>query len=148
MRFKRIISSLFCTAFIALTCCCASAQVKKRLPVKKKPVAAAAKPAPAPPFATAPEIEDGKALIAKSDCLACHKIEDKLVGPAYTAIAAKYPQDKNTVDLLTQKIISGGNGVWGPVPMAPHPTIAAADANKMIKYILTLNTKTPPASSK
>ena len=144
---KRIISVSFCAALIACSYF-ASAQVKKRAVVKKKPIAAAAKPAPAPPFATAPEIEEGKALIAKSDCLACHKIEEKLVGPPYNAIAEKYPQDKNSVDLLTQKVISGGNGVWGPVPMAPHPAIAAADANKMIKYILTLNTKSLPASLK
>ncbi|MEO6980609.1 MAG: c-type cytochrome, partial [Mucilaginibacter sp.] len=118
--------------------------------VKKKPIPAATAPAPAPPppFATAPEIEDGKVLIAKLDCLACHKIEEKLVGPAYIAIAAKYPQDQNTVNLLTQKIISGGSGVWGPVPMAPHPAITPDDANKMIKYILTLNTNNLPANSK
>jgi cytochrome c len=147
MKLKRITVGLFCLALIAC-CCYASAQVKKKVIAKKKPVVAAAKPAPAPPFATAPEIEDGKALIAKSDCLACHKVEEKLVGPAYTAIATKYPQDQTTLNLLTQKIISGGNGVWGTVPMAPHPAITAADANKMIKYILTLNTKTVPMSSK
>jgi cytochrome c len=147
MKLKRIILALFCLALIACSCY-ASAQAKKKAIAKKKPVVAAAKPAPAPPFATAPEIEDGKALIAKSDCLACHKIEEKLVGPAYTAIATKYTQDQNTLNLLTQKIISGGNGVWGTVPMAPHPAITAADANKMIKYILTLNTKNVPMSSK
>jgi cytochrome c len=147
MKLKSIISGVFCLALIACSCF-ASAQAKKKTLIKKKPAATAAKPAPAPPFATAPEIEEGKDLIAKSDCLACHKTDDKLVGPAYTAIAAKYPQDQNTVNLLTQKIISGGDGVWGTVPMAPHPAIAAADANKMIKYILTLNTKSSSMSSK
>jgi len=146
ITFKRIIAAFFCIALIVFSYY-ASAQTKKTA-VKKKSAATVTKPAPAPPFATAPEIEDGKALIAKSDCLACHKIEDKLVGPAYIAIAQKYPQDQNTINLLTQKIISGGNGVWGPVPMAPHPAITPADANKMIKYILTLNTKSPPINSK
>ncbi|MDP9076446.1 MAG: c-type cytochrome [Bacteroidota bacterium] len=130
--------------------CQASAQVKKKGMVKKKVTPATAKTAtpPPPPFATPAELEDGKALIAKSDCLACHKIDTKLVGPAYIAVAEKYPQDQNTVNLLSQKVISGGKGVWGPVPMAPHPAITPEDANKIVKYILTLNSKSPPLDSK
>jgi cytochrome c len=126
----------------------ASAQAKKKVIAKKKPVNTVTKATPPPPFATDVEIADGKELISKSDCLACHKIEEKLVGPAYTLIAAKYPQNQNSVDTLTKKIITGGKGVWGVVPMAPHPAISQADANKMIKYILTLNTKNAAASSK
>jgi len=146
MKVKNILITALCIAF---TACFSnvSAQVKKKV-VKKTVTPAPAKVTPPPPFATAPEIEDGKALIAKLDCLACHKISDKLVGPAYTAIAEKYPQDQNTVNTLSQKVISGGSGVWGPVPMAPHPAIALADANKMIKYILTLNSKSAPVNSK
>jgi cytochrome c len=147
MKLKRVIAGFFGIALTVFTCY-ASAQTKKKTPVKKNPAATVTKPTPPPPFATAPEIEDGKALIAKSDCLACHKTEDKLVGPAYIAIAEKYPQDQNTLNLLTQKIINGGNGVWGAVPMAPHPAITPAEANKMIKYILTLNTKNLPINSK
>ncbi|WP_426667729.1 c-type cytochrome [Mucilaginibacter sp. McL0603] len=146
MKLKRIITGFFCIA-LTVFACYAQAQVKKKTAVKKTPAATVTKPAP-PPFATASEIEDGKALIAKSDCLACHKLEDKLVGPAYIAIATKYPQDQNTVNLLTQKIVNGGNGVWGTVPMAPHPAITPEDASKMIKYILTLNTKSPAVNSK
>ncbi len=126
----------------------ASAQVKKKAIVKKTVAAAPAKVIPPPPFATAQEIEDGKALIAKLDCLACHKIDTKLVGPAYTAVAEKYPQDQNSVDMLSQKVINGGSGVWGPVPMAPHPAITLADVNKIVKYILTLNSKSLPVNSK
>lgn len=126
----------------------ASGQTRKKVTVKKKAPATVAKAAPAPPFATDIEIEDGKNLILKSDCLACHKIEEKLVGPPYLAIAAKYPQDQNTLNTLTKKIVSGGTGVWGAVPMAPHPAITPADANKMIKYILTLNSKSTLTSSK
>jgi len=138
------------TVCVAFTACFshASAQVKKKAIVKKTVAAAPAKVIPPPPFATAPEIEDGKALIAKLDCLACHKIDTKLVGPAYTAVAEKYPQDQNSVDLLSQKVINGGSGVWGPVPMAPHPAITLADANKIVKYILTLNSKSLPVNSK
>ena len=147
MRIKKILIAALSIAFAA---CFSqvSAQVKKKAVVKKTVAAAPAKVIPPLPFATAPEIEDGKALIAKLDCLACHKTDTKLVGPAYTAVAEKYPQDQNSVDLLSQKVISGGSGVWGPVPMAPHPAISQEDANKMIKYILTLNSKTTAVSSK
>ena len=147
MSIKKI---LIVAACIAFTACLsqASAQVKKKAVVKKTVAAAPAKVIPPPPFATAPEIEDGKALIAKLDCLACHKTDTKLVGPAYTAVAEKYPQDQNSVDLLSQKVINGGSGVWGPVPMAPHPAITLADANKIVKYILTLNSKSLPVNSK
>jgi len=147
MRIKKILIAALSIAFAA---CFSqvSAQVKKKAVVKKTVAAAPAKVIPPPPFATAPEIEDGKALIAKLDCLACHKTDTKLVGPAYTAVAEKYPQDQNSVDLLSQKVISGGSGVWGPVPMAPHPAITLADANKIVKYILTLNSKSLPVNSK
>jgi len=147
MKFKKLITCTFCIISIALACN-AWAQVKKKAIVKKKPAAAAVPATPKPPFATTQEIEDGKALIAKSDCLACHKVDEKLVGPPYIAVAEKYPQNQNSVNDLSKKIVSGGSGVWGTVPMAPHPAIAPADADKMIKYILTLNTKNTAASTK
>lgn len=148
MQMKRFITVALCIIFIALAGN-ASAQIRKKAAVKKKGAPAAAVVAPPPPpFATAPEIEEGKALIAKADCLACHKLDAKLVGPAYTTVAEKYPQTQSSVDTLAKKIIKGGKGVWGPVPMAPHPTIAEADADKMVKYILTLNAKTTPVASK
>ena len=142
MKIKKLLAGPLCMMFTVFICH-ASAQVKKKSIVKKKaPAAAAAVIIPKPPFATAQEIEDGKGLIAKSDCLACHKVDTKLVGPAYSAVAEKYPQNQNSVNELSKKIVSGGSGVWGTVPMAPHPAIAPADADKMIKYILTLNSKT------
>jgi cytochrome c len=147
MKIKTILIAALCIAFTACFSN-ASAQVKKKAIVKKKAPVAVAKATPPPPFATALEIEDGKALIAKSDCLACHKIDTKLVGPAYNAVAEKYPQNQSTVDMLSQKVISGGGGVWGPVVMAPHPAITLADANKIVKYILTLNSKSPSVISK
>ncbi|MDB4919524.1 c-type cytochrome [Mucilaginibacter sp.] len=147
MKIKKLITAAL---YITFTVCVghASAQVKKTSAAKKKVTTTAAKVTPPPPFATAPEIEDGKNLVSKSDCLACHKTDDKLVGPAYIAIAEKYPKDQNTVNTLSQKVISGGSGVWGPIPMAPHPVITLAEANKMVKYILTLNSKNSPVVSK
>lgn len=143
----KVITAALCIIFTLLICN-ASAQVKKKSVVKKKAPVTAAPVTPKPPFATAQEIEDGKSLVAKSDCLACHKTDDKLVGPAYIAVAGKYPQNENTVSLLSEKVIKGGSGVWGTVPMAPHPAITLADANKMVKYILTLNSKSTPVNSK
>lgn len=148
MQMKRLIAAVVCMALIAITGD-ALAQVKKKAVVKKKVAPAAAIVAPPPPpFATAQEIEEGKALIAKSDCLACHKLDTKLVGPAYMVVAEKYLQSQVTVDTLANKIIKGGKGAWGAVPMAPHPTIAPADAGKMVKYILTLRSTNPSSLSK
>jgi cytochrome c len=83
-------------------------------------------------------IDEGKELIAKSDCLACHKLQDKLVGPSYSDVAAKYSYSKSTVQNLAGKVISGGTGVWGQVPMTPHPNITPENAQKMVTYILSL----------
>ena len=82
--------------------------------------------------------EKGSELIAKSDCLACHKVKEKLVGPAYTAVAAKYPLNDESINYLSGKIISGGKGVWGDAAMTPHPTLSKADASEMARYILSL----------
>lgn len=85
-----------------------------------------------------PEIGQGKALIAKSDCISCHKPTIKLIGPSFQDIAAKYPSTPENYKLLTQKIIKGGSGVWGPVPMSPHSTIPVTDVKKMLAYILSI----------
>ena len=82
--------------------------------------------------------DEGKELIAKSDCLACHKLQDKLVGPSYVDVAAKYSYSKSTVQNLAGKIVSGGAGVWGQVPMTPHPNVGSQNAQKMVTYILSL----------
>ncbi|MCW3082357.1 MAG: cytochrome c class [Segetibacter sp.] len=87
------------------------------------------------------DIEAGKNLISKSDCLACHQLKVKVVGPAYSAVAAKYPATDANIDKLAGKIIKGGAGAWGQIPMSPHPQIAEADAKKMVKYILSLKGK-------
>lgn len=81
----------------------------------------------------------GEKLISLSDCLACHKVDEKLVGPAYKEVAQKYKFNDKNVDYLAEKIIKGGAGVWGQVPMTPHPDIKKEDAREMAKYILSLN---------
>lgn len=83
-------------------------------------------------------VEKGLNLIAKSDCLTCHKIADVSTGPSYTAVAAKYPDNEQVVDSLSVKIIKGGSGNWGTVPMTPHPSLSPEDAKAMVKYVLSL----------
>jgi cytochrome c len=80
-------------------------------------------------------------LIAKSDCLTCHKVDEKLTGPSYREVANKYAsQAPGIIPTLAEKIVKGGSGNWGEVPMLPHPTVSQADAEKMVKYILLLKT--------
>ncbi|MDR6786377.1 cytochrome c [Pedobacter africanus] len=80
----------------------------------------------------------GEQLIAKSDCIACHNKDTKIVGPAYVDIAAKYPLTDENVDHLADKVIAGGTGVWGEVPMTPHASLSKDDAKTMVRYILSL----------
>ena len=80
----------------------------------------------------------GAKLVAGSTCLSCHKVNEKLVGPSYIAVAQKYPATEANIAMLATKIIQGGAGNWGAVPMTPHPGLAEADAREMVKYILSL----------
>ena len=88
----------------------------------------------------APKSEDymkGLELVAKSDCLTCHKVKEKVVGPAYADVAAKYaPATDEVVDKLADKVIKGGAGVWGPIAMPPHAGLSKEDAKAMVKYVL------------
>ncbi|HKZ68089.1 MAG TPA: c-type cytochrome [Chitinophagaceae bacterium] len=89
-----------------------------------------------------PDYQAGLALIAQSDCLTCHKVDEPLTGPTYRDVANKYAdQAPGIIPVLAEKIIKGGSGVWGQVPMLPHPTISQADAETMVKYILLLKNK-------
>ena len=85
-----------------------------------------------------PEVEKGLTLVAKSDCLTCHQVEAASIGPSYSAVAAKYPANDAVIDSLSDKIIKGGSGNWGTVPMTPHPSITKDDAKTMVKYVLSL----------
>jgi len=85
------------------------------------------------------KFDKGKTLISKSDCLACHKDDAKLVGPAYIDVAKKYEATPKNVDYLVNKIIKGGAGAWGEIPMSPHPNLSTADSREMVNYILSLN---------
>ena len=84
---------------------------------------------------------NGEQLISSSDCLTCHKVDAKIVGPSYTDVANKYAATDENIEMLASKIIAGGSGSWGEIPMAPHPAITKDDAKEMVKYILALKTK-------
>jgi cytochrome c len=99
--------------------------------------------AAAAPAAPAAADSKGLELIGASDCTTCHRLHKEAagasIGPSYSEVAAKYsPAADTTVDRLVKKIIDGGNGVWGTVPMTPHPALAPADVKEMVTYILSL----------
>jgi cytochrome c len=76
------------------------------------------------------------ALAQSKNCMACHNVDKKVVGPAYKDVAAKYKADKTAVDKLANKIIKGGSGVWGPVPMPANSQVNEAEAKKLATWIL------------
>lgn len=88
-------------------------------------------------------IAQGKALVDASDCKTCHHPTNKIVGPAHAEVAKKYDFTKANVNLLADKIINGGSGVWGEIPMTAHSDISKADAEKMAMYVLSLDGEKP-----
>lgn len=79
---------------------------------------------------------EGLALIEGGDCLTCHKVDTRVVGPSYQEVADKYSD--GDIDMLASKIIEGGKGNWGEIPMTPHAGMSKDNAKKMVEYILTL----------
>lgn len=77
--------------------------------------------------AQAADAKAAEALAQKSGCLACHAVEKKVLGPSYKDVAAKYKGDKGAEAKLAAKVKAGGSGVWGPVPMPPHPQVKDED---------------------
>ena len=75
-------------------------------------------------------------LLKKNNCIACHAADKKLVGPSYKAVADRYRGQTDAADKLAKKIRAGGAGVWGAIPMPPHPQVSEADAKTMATYIL------------
>jgi len=90
---------------------------------------------PAPKTVTDP-IAEGKSLIEGSDCLGCHKLDEKMIGPSYKEVASKYENTPENVEMLADKIIKGSSGVWGDVPMPAH-VFSKENAKFMAQYILS-----------
>jgi cytochrome c len=81
--------------------------------------------------------QDAATLAKSKNCMACHAINSKLVGPAYKDVAAKYAGQKGVEDKLVQKVMKGGSGVWGPVPMPANPQVSEAEAHTLVKWVLS-----------
>lgn len=75
-------------------------------------------------------------LAKKHNCLACHTMDKKSVGPAYREVGKKYKGQADAVSKLTEKVKKGGHGVWGPVPMPPNATVPDADAKALVEWIV------------
>ena len=85
-----------------------------------------------------PEFMKGLDLVKGSDCATCHKVDEKVIGPAFRDVANKYTNNEATIDTLANKIIKGGSGNWGAIAMTPHTGVSVDDAKAMAKYVLLL----------
>ncbi|HEY4110290.1 c-type cytochrome [Puia sp.] len=133
---KQLVAALSCA--ILMAACGGSGD-------KKASDATAKDSATTPSSSTTTNAAADKALdlIGASDCTTCHRLNKNVggasIGPAYSDVAAKYnPAADSTVDRLVKKVITGGSGIWGTVPMTPHPTLKPEDVKTMVTYILTL----------
>ena len=81
----------------------------------------------------------GEALVKGNDCNTCHHKINTLIGPAHTAVAQKYDFTAENVRMLAEKIMKGGSGVWGPIPMAAHVDVSQSDAEAMARYVLSMD---------
>ena len=84
------------------------------------------------------QADAGEDLLKKSGCTACHSIEKKVVGPAYKDVAKKYAGNPAAEKMLAEKIVKGGKGVWGEIPMPPNVAVKPEEATKLAKWVLSL----------
>lgn len=84
---------------------------------------------------TTPALADLQLATAKN-CMACHAVDKKLVGPSFKDVAAKYAGQKDASEKLAAKVMKGGAGVWGPVPMPANPQVSADEAKTLVAWIL------------
>lgn len=77
------------------------------------------------------------ALLKKNECLGCHKMEGKLVGPGFAEVAKKYKNDASAAEKLSSKVSKGGSGVWGTMPMPPMSAVKPEDLKVIIAHILS-----------
>jgi len=130
---KKLIFTTVLSALAVISC--SKSETTATAPEKESNVMLE-EPAVATTTAAATPEEEGKKLVEGTDCLSCHKIDSKLVGPSYHDVAAKYTEAD--IDMLANKIIDGGKGNWGEIPMTPHSGMSKDNAKLMVKYILSL----------
>lgn len=76
-------------------------------------------------------------LARSKNCVACHHVERKMIGPAYKAVAERYAKDEAAVPKLSEKVIKGGVGSWGQTPMPPQASVTPSEAETLVKWILS-----------
>ncbi|MDR3714611.1 MAG: c-type cytochrome [Puia sp.] len=131
---KSLVVIFSCSLFAA----CGNSGDTKTSTTPAPDTTASAKPAT---VAAAPS--KGLELIGGSDCTTCHRLQQSgsgpAIGPAYSEVARKYsPAADTTIARLVKKIETGGSGVWGTIPMTPHPALKEADIKEMLTYIMSL----------
>lgn len=94
------------------------------------------------------QTDEAKAIMGKSDCLACHSLNQKLVGPSFKEIASKYQSDKTAPDALVESVVKGSTGKWGPAPMTAHPSLSDSEIRAMVDWILGLASQQANAGDK
>ncbi len=90
-------------------------------------------------FVSSPSVWADQALANAKNCMTCHTVEKKILGPAFKDVAAKYKGDKAAADRLATKIMKGGSGVWGTAYMPANSQVNEADAKKLATWVLSLN---------
>jgi len=129
-------------SFIASACfACGNNATSSADSADKKVDSQATHGAVASDLSSNPDYKKGLMLLTGQDCLTCHKIDETSTGPAYRDVANKYTNDETTIAMLANKIIKGGSGNWGQVPMTPHPALSEDNAKQIVKYILLLKNK-------
>jgi len=141
MKIKNQIS-LGVLALASLTFACGGGESSSESTSTTSPAASSS--APAKEMSLEEKYQDdpiyikGLEKVKGSDCQSCHMVERKIVGPSYAEVAAKYESTEENVSLLAEKVINGGVGVWGEVPMPAHPGLSEEDAKDMVRYVLLL----------
>lgn len=85
---------------------------------------------------TASEVLASNELAAQKNCLACHSVQQKIVGPAFKEVAAKYRNTEGAEQKLIKKVRGGSTGAWGPIPMPPNPNVSEAEAAALVRWVL------------
>lgn len=124
---------LFFVSVITLLAACGSGNSDKKNDSENKAAASE-------DLSQNPDYKAGLALVSKPEnlCLTCHKIDEKLTGPAYRDVANKYENTAANIKMLAEKVVKGGVGVWGEVIMPPNSNLTQQEAETIVKYILLL----------
>ena len=126
-------------AFLGIFVACNSGSDEATTTTTSDTAAAVPETPAATDYTQDPNYQAGLAIEAKSDCATCHKINERLIGPSFKEIAIKYAgADEAMIDTLAGKVINGGSGNWGQVPMTPHPALSKEDAKTVVRYVLLL----------